>query len=132
MLWAAGLLFALWTIALAALAFATANPPVVNWRQLSQARHLAVVQVEDVASGRCRLLRTLTPGALPGTLQVLNLDEAKARAGREYILPLAPAVASRDGTYRIVALEERGIGPLIYPATPEFESQIAAWQRGAL
>jgi hypothetical protein len=126
---AAVTLFGLWCAALAILTVTTANPPVLNGRQLAQARALVTVVVEDVAAGSCRVRERWSPGEIPDRLRVTNLSATGAVAGREYILPLRADPVAEDGAFRVVELPLRGLPPLIYPRTPEVERQLRAWQR---
>ncbi len=126
---AAVTLFGLWCAALAFLAATTANPPLINLRQLAQARFLVTAVVEDTASGSCRVLERWSPGEIPDRIRVTNLSATGAVAGREYILPLRPDPVADDGAFRVADLPLRGFPPLIYPRTPEVERQLRAWQR---
>lgn len=124
---AAAVLFVLWVGALTALTVATANPPQVNLAQLSQAQEIVTARVEEVASGKVQVLRRWTPGPDSGELAVTNLREAGARAGLDYVLALVPDNADRS-RFRIVGDPDQGRPLYLYPATPEIEAQVTAWQ----
>lgn len=126
----ASCLFTAWVLGLIVLVVATANPPQLNWVQLSRARVLVAARVADVASGHCEVLRRFTPGQVGDSIRVLELQETGARNGQAYLLPLTGNLQG-DDEYRVVTVPERDIGPLIYPADPALEARLESWQRAA-
>jgi hypothetical protein len=125
----ASVLFAAWVVALATLVVTTANPPLLNWAQLGAAKVLVTAHVDDVAAGRCRLLKAFTPGMPPEKFTVTSLVETGAQTGGEYLLPLQKDIGGAAGSYRVVTVPQRGLGPLIYPLTPDLEERVVAWQQ---
>jgi hypothetical protein len=125
----AGAVFALWVLALIVLVVTTANPPQVNLAQLSRATLMVTARVVDPQTGECAILRSFSPGKLPERITVTNLAKTPAQADTAYLLPLARDVAGPDGSYRVVDVPELDLPPLVYPAGPEIESQVEAWQR---
>jgi hypothetical protein len=123
-----GLAF-LWCVGLAVLALTTANPPQINLAQFALARDVVQVRVDDPDEGRCTVVRRWTPGVPQSEIRVTNLHETSARRGREYILPLSPAVGS-DGAYRIASDPRRGDVPYIYTAGELMDRQLQAWFDG--
>jgi hypothetical protein len=117
--------FSLWVALLAWLTATSANPPLLNPVQLSRARHIVEVEVEDRAAGTCRVVRSWTPGDLPGTITVVNLADAAARTGGQYVLPLVSDPLDPKA-YRIVDDPEHDMPPYIYPAGPEITRQLEA------
>jgi hypothetical protein len=117
----------LWIGGLAVLAVTTANPPQINLAQFALARDVVQVRVDDADKGRCTVLRRWTPGVPESVIHVTNLDQTRARAGREYVLPLNADISGAGNAYRIATDPRRGSVPYIYAAGESMDRQLEEW-----
>jgi len=125
----AAALFAGWLGFLFWLAATTANPILLNNAQLDASPVIVTARVEDVASGRCTVIRRLTQGDSLNEIVVANLAETGASTGNEYLLPLQPVLMQADTPYRITCTADGRIPPLIYPSGDETTRQFEQWQQ---
>ena len=116
-----------WWVTLAALCLFTANPPLVNYLQLSRSHYVVTAQVDDPASGQITVTRDwgLRPEWLPplqtGSLKIANWEKVIGRKGPgEYLVPLT----FQAQTYQVTAVAPGEIKPQIYPATRASEEQL--------
>ena len=112
----------IWWLALITLVLMTANPVVVNFRQIESSDYVVTARIVDRTTGRIEVekdwerrpeLRTLA-----GELTVPNLP--KLQAGRDYLVPLQ----SRRGTFSVT--EPRSATPMavVYPADQKTAEQL--------
>ena len=130
-LWLAVGLALAWWLTLAALCLFTANPPLVNYLQLSRSHYVVTAQIDNPASGQITVTRDwgLRPQWLPplqtGSLKIANWEKVIGRKGPgEYLVPLT----FQAQTYQVTAVppgeRTREIKPQIYPATRASEEQL--------
>ena len=97
------------------------NPVTLNRQQILHARNEGVIVralVVDVAAGQCEVIEQWPAAELGDTLHVTNLEQAAARPGASYLLPLLP----EDGGYTVAPCLA-GI-PLVYVDTPDAIAQL--------
>jgi len=134
---AIGLAISWWTILILLVIF-TANPVVLNYRQIAESDYVVTGRVVDRTLGRVEVLKEWQPAPSraeplqPGVIEVTNLPEVTtASRGDEFLFPLQ-RVGRRFEVTPARALNNR---PLIYPVTPVAEKQleqILAAPRGRL
>jgi hypothetical protein len=112
----------IWWVALITLVLTTANPVVVNFRQIESSDYVVTARIVDRTTGRIEVARDWERRpelrTLEGELTVPNLP--KLQDGREYVVPLQ----SRRGTYSVT--EPRTTTPMavVYPADPKTTEQL--------
>ncbi len=117
----AAVLAAAWLAVLALLAIFTGNPVMLNVEQVEASPYVITGTVTgDPAKGQVSVEREWKKHALSGTITVENLLEAGARAGTSYVIPLSRPYDA----FRITESPYSGMGPLIYPASPEAIKQL--------
>ena len=114
------LLAVAWCAALAWLALATSNPVTLNRAQIRGADAVITARIEDLAAGRCRVVKQWTGEAVPNELVVRGMDQSAAREEGEWILPLH---RSHDG-FELQPGALPSQTRLVYPATPEAVDQL--------
>jgi hypothetical protein len=107
----------LWSLALAGMAFLTANPPAISRDQLRRSDAVVTARLDKARPDRIRIERVLSGGlTADDVVTVLNLPEQSAfAAGELCVIPLSHF--RRD--YKVTMLEGQRAPPLIYRATPE-------------
>ncbi|MCA9054483.1 MAG: hypothetical protein KDA75_11640 [Planctomycetaceae bacterium] len=124
----AAALFGGWCLFLTALAVWTSNPVQLNYAQLGRATTIVEARVVDLSRGECSPSRQWTPGAVPQPFVISNLAATRAAVGESYIFPLVRDLASAADEFRVVDVPDRHVPPLVYPAGPEAEAALLAWQ----
>jgi hypothetical protein len=114
-------LAAAWVLTLFSLAWWTANPVTLNYRQIADSEFVVSGTVVDVQAGRVDVDREWKRGEALQDVVVENLSGSGAAAGERYLIPLARGRG--DGFEITETLIEDG-KPLIYPATQEATSQL--------
>jgi hypothetical protein len=114
---------AIWGLALAAMAWLTANPVTLNFHQIAVAPFVVTATVEDPQTGRVTVEREWKHSRALEDITIDNLNQTGARAGGRYLIPLAKAEGER---YLVAETPIEGAAPLIYPATAEAISQLDA------
>jgi hypothetical protein len=115
------LLTACWCVTLIVMACLTANPVTLNRDQVLRADFVVTGKVESApALGDVSVSREWTKKGLSGKIHVENLEDAGARRGETYLLPLSLA-----GTgYRVTEARLANSAVLIYPDTPTAIDQL--------
>ncbi|MEX1098529.1 MAG: hypothetical protein WED34_20960 [Planctomycetales bacterium] len=114
---------AVWGACLAGLALLTANPVTLNPAQIDAADYVVTAIVSSERPDEIVVETEWKRGRELGTILVENLKEAKAVSGERYLIPLTRAGRDR---YRVTETLQAELPPLIYPAVPEAERQLAA------
>ena len=109
-----------WFVALAVLAWRTANPVVLNAEQIQRA-DLVVTGVPR-EGGVVIVDREWKQGRDLGSIPVKNLAGTPAEPGSRYIIPLT---ADGESQYRVTPSRLAGQRPLVYPATSDALEQLA-------
>jgi hypothetical protein len=118
---AAGLLASGWILGLVILAVVSANPVTMNARQIQRSQFLVTGSRPDAKSSKLITTREWIHAAELGEITVTNLDQSQMPAGRDFLVPLERL---GKGRYQITPTSLPNEAPLIYPATPEAESQL--------
>jgi hypothetical protein len=104
----------LWCAILIGMTWLTADPVTLNREQVLRADFVVTGRVEsNPVAGEVVVSREWKKNGLTGTIHVENLDDARARRGVTYLLPLSH---SSTGFRVIEARTGNGV-PLIYPDT---------------
>jgi hypothetical protein len=119
----ASVLAACWGLALALLAYFTANAVMLNREQILASPFVVTATVEgNPSNGRVSVEREWKKHALSGTITVKNLTAVGARPGIKYVMPLYRP----DDAFRVTETPFSSGTPLIYPATPDALKQLEA------
>lgn len=111
----------LWISGLGVLALVSANPVTLNQKQIRES-HLIVTAVrESDDSTALAVTKEWIRGEELGRITVGNLGETRMRAGQDFLVPLQRL---STGRYQVTATSLPNEAPLVYPATPEAESQL--------
>ncbi|MBC7815712.1 MAG: hypothetical protein IAG10_02305 [Planctomycetaceae bacterium] len=110
----------LWLIGLGVLSFLTANPITLNREQVRSATDVLTAVVEDANAGTVRVEKSWKDVVSETRLTLPNLIAANPAAGDRFLIPVS---RSRDG-WRVTLSMLPDEPPLIYPATPESETQL--------
>ena len=116
-------LAAAWWIALAAMAFWTANPETLNRDQIHRARYVVTATISNLDDGSVRVLTEWKQGRTLGTIRVADLSQTGADSKGTYLLPLLEA---SSGLYRVAPTPPPMRAPLIYSVTPDTLEQLHA------
>jgi hypothetical protein len=112
-----------WIVTLIVMAWLTANPVVLNRDQILRADDVITGKVDsDPRLGEVSVVREWKKQGHKATIHVENLEEAGARKGETYLMPLAPAATG----YRVAEARLANSAVLIYPATPPAIEQLEA------
>jgi hypothetical protein len=110
----AATLTVVWCALLIGMAYLTADPVTLNRDQILRADFVITGKVDsDPAIGEVSVTREWKKNGLTGTIHVENLDDARARRGTTYLLPLSHASTG----YRVTDARMTNASALIYPAT---------------
>jgi hypothetical protein len=110
-----------WCALLMTMAWLTANPVALNRDQILRADLLITGKVEgNPHAGEVSVVREWKKNKLTGSVHVENLEDAGARAGETYLMPLSPAATG----YRVSEARLANSAVLIYPATPAAIAQL--------
>lgn len=112
-----------WISALLVLALTTANPVTLNRKQIRESDYVVTAKRTDPGAQTLEVLKEWKRGEELETVTIANLDRVELPADREFLVPLN-SVGS--GRYRITKTTLPNRVPLIYPATEEAKSQLAA------
>jgi hypothetical protein len=119
----AAALTVVWCAILIVMAWRTANPVSLNRDQILRADLVVTGTVEsEPAIGEVSVTREWKKNGLKGTIHVENLEDAKARRGATYLIPLSPSSAG----YRVTEARLDNSAPHIYPATRAAIEQLEA------
>lgn len=131
LLLAALVLAALWWLALALMAWLTANPVTINVWQVYQADVVVQAMVVDPQSGAIEVSREWKNDrtSLPGQSIVKDTALAEAVPGNSYLLPLTRSATGEWQVTRAALRTPLGkpqqyAPPYIYPATEEAIAQL--------
>ncbi len=122
---------AVWWVILAGLAIFTANPVVINRKQIRQSEIVVTATVADARGGLVVVDKTWA-GAIETETQITidSLDQTAATDGGTYLIPLSRGI---KGRFRITQAEFRKLGSndppalgpkFVYPANPESIAQL--------
>jgi hypothetical protein len=110
-----------WGAFLIGMALLTANPVTLNRDQILRADFVITGNIEsEPATGEVSVSREWKKKGLTGTIHVENLDEARARRGTTYVMPLTHASTG----YRVTDARMANSAALVYPATPAAIEQL--------
>lgn len=118
-----------WIIALAAMAWWTANPPMFSHDQVLKSDAVIIGRRIDASDDRIKVERVLYGAIKPDTeIKVLNLHDVNGLTPEtSALLPLSHF----RHDYRVTLLEGQQVDPLIYPATPLYIDKVRETLRNA-
>lgn len=114
------MLAGLWVAGLGVLSFLSANPITLNRDQVLSATDVLTVVVEDPKAETVRVEKSWKGAVSEDQLALSNLSATKTAAGDRLLIPVSK---SRDG-WRVTLSKLPNEPPLVYPATPESETQL--------
>ena len=125
---------AAWILFLILLVVFTANPPVLNFRQIASADYVVQARIVDRQQGSADVEQVweaapFRGGSEPpktGRLTIENLKDAPAVHGEQsYLIPLVRARLGQDhDAYVIPSVRNPAEVPQIYPATPAAKTRL--------
>lgn len=110
----------LWMLGLVALAMFSANPVTLNQKQIRESDAIVTAYREGKVSVLVVTKTWLGADGL-GAVTVTNLEDTRMPKGQEFLVPLQRLPGER---YRVTPTSLPNKAPLVYPATPEAESQL--------
>jgi len=118
-----------WILALAAMAWWTANPPMFSHDQVLKSDAVIIGRRVDASDDRVKVERVLYGAIKPeAELKVLNLrDVAGLTPETSALVPLSHF----RHDYRVTKLEGQQVDPLVYPATPLYVDKVRETLRNA-
>ena len=110
-----------WWLTLAAMAIFTANPTTLNREQVLASDYVVTGRVSSGTPGSVEIEREWMHDAKLGAVRVGNLEQAGAKPGRRYLIPL-----TKSGSQAFHVTETRlpDRPPIVYPADPEALEQL--------
>ena len=111
----------LWILGLVLLAVFTANPVTLNREQILRSDYLVTATRKSPDSPMLEVKKEWKHAEKFGEVAVANLNEITMPAGREFLVPLERLGQKR---FLVTPTTLPNAAPLIYPATPEAESQL--------
>ena len=116
----ATVLAGLWVAGLGVLSFLSANPITLNREQVLSATDVLTAVVEEPRAETVRVEKSWKGAVSEDQLALSNLSATKTAAGDRLLIPVSK---SRDG-WRVTLSKLPNEPPLVYPATPESETQL--------
>lgn len=110
----------LWLISLSVFSILTANPITLNREQVLIATDVLTAVVEDAKAGTVRVEKSWQEQVSETRLTLSNLHATRPATGDRLLIPVS---RSRDG-WRVTLSKLPNEPPLVYPATPESETQL--------
>jgi len=107
-------LVAVWWAFLMGLAWLTANPVTLNYRQIEDSRYVVTGRVANLSDGTVEVEREWRREEPLEVVRVEDLKRSGAVEGQTYLIPLRP---NGDGLYRVTPTPRVDAVPPIYPAT---------------
>lgn len=118
---AALILAGLWILGLVILAAFSANPVTLNQRQIRASDLIITGRITSVGSSTITVTKEWIRGEELQTLTVTNLDQTGITPGDEFLIPLQRLP---KGKSQVTPTSLPNAVPLIYPATPEAQTQL--------
>lgn len=110
-----------WFIALAALAWWTANPITLNRQQIADSDLVIVGTVENAKTGTVTVDRKWKRDIADQKITIGNLSRVQVKDGEQYLFPLR---VTDIPTYVLTPLVDVETPPLVYPSTPAAIEQL--------
>jgi hypothetical protein len=112
---------AAWILGLGILALVSANPVTINQKQIRESDLIVTASRKAQESSTLVVTREWVHDEDLGTITVVNLEDAKMPMGQEFLVPIQRLA---KGRFQVTPTSLPDKAPLVYPATPEAESQL--------